>query len=645
MRLFITILLCLSFQLPAHAGPVSTAAAQGSNKITRDQIDAALAIIPKYAPDRLLVRFKPGTPAAEIARTHRAANATLFKVISDIDVQVLRVPSGQLVARLKSYRANPNVEFAHPDYNSLLYVPSEGIDASLGVTNLFEEQWGLNNTGQALVNPGTGAQTLTGTVDADIDASEAWDIHRGDASIKIAIIDSGIDCNAVDLVGKCIEQVNFVSDFTSTTADEVAHGTHVAGIAAANTDNDKGTAGVGWNSSIGNLKACFPYLIDLYPPYGVYIAVGVCPISASAEAITYAADNGYHVINMSYQSDAIDPVTNEPIGTAEPPDAETAAVAYAWSQGVVIVAAAGNAGNTDPVYPGAYSEVIAVAATDRDDNKPTTSSFGNTWISMMAPGDNIVSTEPDASCEFLITGYVAGVDDCVTWKSGTSMASPHVAGAAGLLWGQLYPGSDPATCTASNGQPCNSVVREILQGSADTRGALDQNFLSWSQNGRLNLYNMLNDGDADGIPTAADNCLDIANNAQANTDGDAQGNDCDLDDDNDGLSDIEETGTYGTDALLEDTDSDGVNDGLEVEAGTDPLLDTSTPVLYNGDANNDGKVNVADLLITMQIILDNRTATPLQKARLDIAPQVGGMPSPDGSINVADYVVLLLMIN
>lgn len=640
MRLFITIALSLGLFFPAFAaGPVPP-----GPRITRDQIDAALASIPKYAPDRLLVRFKPGTPASEIVQAHRAAGATLYRTIPDINVQVVRIPTGQVVARLKSYRANPNVEFAHPDYNSLLYIPSEGIDASLGISNLFDEQWGLNNTGQALIDPNTGTPTLSGTPDADIDAPEAWDIYNGDASIKIGIIDTGVDCNAVDLAGKCVEQANFVSDFTSTTEDEVSHGTHVAGIVAANTDNNKGTAGVGWNSSIGNLKACYPYLIDLLPPFGFYVTVGVCPISASAEAITYAADNGYHVVNMSYQSDVIDPVTGEPIGTASPPDAETAAVSYAWSHGVVLVAAAGNAGNTDPIYPAAYSEVIAVAATDRYDNKPTYSSFGNTWVSMMAPGDNIVSTEPDASCIIFVPGYVPGVDDCVTWKSGTSMASPHVAGAAGLLWGQLYPGSDPATCTASNGQPCNTVVRAILEGSADTSGALGQNFLAWSQNGRLNIYNMLNDGDGDGVPSATDNCLDIANNTQTDTDGDGQGNECDLDDDNDGLTDTEETGTYGTDPLLEDTDGDGVNDGLEVEAGTDPLLDTSTPILYNGDANNDGNIDLADLLITMQIILDMRTATPLQKARLDIAPRTGGMPSPDGLINVADFVVLLQIV-
>jgi subtilisin family serine protease len=130
---------------------------------------------------------------------------------------------------------------------------------------------------------------------------------------------------------------------------------------------------------------------------------------------------------------------------------------------VVIVAAAGNDSNTTQLYPAAYNEVIAVAASERHDNLASFSTFGNTWVSIIAPGDNILSTEPDASCLLFVPGYVAGVDDCLTWKSGTSMASPHVAGAAALLWAQLYPGQAPTGCVASNGMPCNSVVRSFLE--------------------------------------------------------------------------------------------------------------------------------------------------------------------------------------
>jgi subtilisin family serine protease len=623
--------------------PSASAAPQPKPRITQAHIKAALDRIPKYAPDRLLVRFKPGTAATIKAQIHNQAGAELHRTLPHTGVQVVKVPKNQIVQKLRAYRANPNVEFAEPDYNRLLVIPNEGTDppppTGTGV-DFFPEQWGLHNTGQILIDPTFGIPILTGTPDADIDAPEAWDIHTGDASIKIAILDSGVDCASVDLAGKCVEQTSFVTDYSPTVNDIVAHGTHVAGIAAANTNNGKGTAGVGWNSSIGNLKACYEFQIDLLPPLGFYITVGVCPVSASAAAITHAADNGYHVINMSYQSDNIDPVTGEPLSLSSPPNAETAAVTYAWSQGVVIVAAAGNDSNTALVYPSAYSEVIAVAATDRFDNLASFSTFGNTWVSMMAPGENIISTEPDSSCILLVPGYVPGVDDCLTWKSGTSMASPHVAGAAALLWGQLYPGSNPATCTASNGMPCNTVVRDILESSADTSGALAQNFLSWSQNGRLNINNMLSDGDGDGILSPTDNCPDITNNDQTNTDGDSKGNACDTDDDNDGLSDDDEINIHGTDPLLEDSDGDGVNDGLEIEAGTDPLLDTSFPILYNGDVNNDGFVDTADLILAMRILLGQVIPTPLEIARLDVAPLAGGVPAPDGQITAGDYVVL-----
>ena len=174
----------------------------------------------------------------------------------------------------------------------------------------FEEQWGLNNTGQqhtAIVNfLGLLIPTqVSGTVDADIDAPEAWDITTGDASVKIGILDTGVDCDSIEHIGKCFEEVNFVSAYSNTLEDIRSHGTHVAGIAAVHTNNSIGVAGTGWNSSIGNLKTCFEYLLEVVPEL-IYQPIGVCPVSASATAITYAADNGYHVINMSYGADDLD---------------------------------------------------------------------------------------------------------------------------------------------------------------------------------------------------------------------------------------------------------------------------------------------------------------------------------------------------
>ena len=628
----------------------------------------ALAVIkqavPAYAPDRLLVRFKAGTAAASKAALHRQAGGQLHKTIARIEVQVIKVPSGSVLQKLKAYRANPNVEFAEPDHHRILVMPGEGSDAFIPSTNLFTEQWGLHNTGQFLVDPLTGVPTLTGTADADIDAPEAWDIHTGDASIKLAVLDTGVDCAAVDLIGKCVEQISFVSDYSVSTNDLVAHGTHVAGIAAANSNNSKGSAGVGWNTSIGNLKTCFEYQLDLLPPLGFFVTVGVCPVSASATAITYAADNGYHVINMSYGSDVID-VSGEPIGASAPPNAETAAVSYAWSQGVVLVAAAGNDANTVQLYPAAYDDVIAVAATDRFDNLASFSSFGNSWVSMMAPGENILSTEPDFSCEFLVPGFIPGVDDCLTWKSGSSMASPHVAGAAALLWAQLYAGQLPASCVASNGLPCNTVVRSMLENNADASGALAQNFLAWSQNGRLNIFNMLNDGDGDSITSPTDNCPDMTNLDQTNTDGDSQGDACDGDDDNDGLSDSLET-SLGTDPLLIDSDGDSLSDFDEINVDGDPttytpgqdlnplqsdtdsdgINDNLDPIPLSFNFNDadlapwnapDGIINVADVLIATRLTMGQLSPGTIQLQHGDVYPD----GAPDGQINMQDLILIM----
>ncbi len=165
----------------------------------------------------------------------------------------------------------------------------------------FEEQWGLNNTGQdhtsfdLLGNP----IQVSGISDADIDAPEGWDIMTGDPSVKIAILDTGIYCNSIEHAGKCVEEMSFVGDYSDYL-------------------------------SLGNLKTCFAYQLEIIPDI-YYLTVGVCPVSASAAAITHAADNGYHVINISYGSDQLDE-NNDPVGPPAQPNTETDAIAYAWSQ-------------------------------------------------------------------------------------------------------------------------------------------------------------------------------------------------------------------------------------------------------------------------------------------------------------------------
>ncbi len=465
---------------------------------------------PSYAPDRILVRFKPGHAASDVASFARQKGDQYLRSIPGLGVHVLQVPAGTVLERVAVYQRNPNVLYAQADAYRILTIPNEGQDPPGGAINdYFAEQWALNNTGQAHTYPDPilGAVQVTGSQDADIDAPEAWDLYQGNPAVKIAILDTGVDCR--DAVtnpqgslefdtetGKCIEQISFVGQYSPTALDAVGHGSHVAGIAAAQTDNDIGIAGVGWHSSVGSLKTCFEYRYYPYPGIDYFVIVGVCPVSASAEAITYAADQGYHVINMSYASDLVD-ANGEPAGIGGANPAEASAVAYAWSKGAVLVAAAGNGNDTALVYPAAYPEVVAVGATDRYDDRASFSTFGNNWVSLLAPGDNIISTIQNDLCIFYaeILGLFFDPDNdaCLDWFSGTSMASPHVAGAAALVWGYLFEPqlSDPQFCSDAQGIDCNQVVRTMLEGGADTTGALGQNMLAWSQHGRLNLYGAL----------------------------------------------------------------------------------------------------------------------------------------------------------
>ncbi|MCI5224642.1 MAG: PKD domain-containing protein, partial [Candidatus Electrothrix sp. AR4] len=190
-----------------------------------------------------------------------------------------------------------------------------------------------------------------------------------------------------------------------------------------------------------------------------------CDDDDIATAIIYAADNGYHVINMSIAGLDVSATLEN-------------AVNYAWDQGTVLVAGAGNEYGTARHNPAAYDHVIGVAATDYNDNLASFSTFStdsDDWVSVAAPGDVIFSAVPAESCGLT-------KDDpkgCYDWKSGTSMATPIVSGIAAMLWAYLP-------------DPTNKKVRNCLENSADTVGALGQNFLSWTQHGRVNLPAALN---------------------------------------------------------------------------------------------------------------------------------------------------------
>lgn len=410
--------------------------------------------VPAFADDQLIVAFVPGTRGSTKAAAHAAAGGSVLRTWDRIGAQLIALPSGSLRASLARYSANPNVLYAEPNYKRIAILPNEGQDPpppqGLGFDYLTE-QWGLNNQAQAFYyDPLTGQHgAVQGTVDADINAPAAWDISTGNASITIAVLDTGVSCIHVDLTGKCVESVNFTSD---PPQDEFGHGTHVAGIAAANTDNGVGIAGAGWNTTVASLKVCHK---EFSPLLGAY--VGVCDTADVVDGLTHATNAGYAVINMSFSGPQLSM-------------AEAAAVTAAWNGGAVLVAAAGNNYGTSPMYPAAFGEVIAVGSFDWHGNLSAFSNFGS-WVSVAAPGDYIFSVYPDAACG-LADGHP---DGCYSWLSGTSMSAPHVAGLAALLWSHLGP-------TATN-----SGVRSAIESNARDTGPHGQNFVAWTQHGMIDM--------------------------------------------------------------------------------------------------------------------------------------------------------------
>jgi thermitase len=382
---------------------ILTTAVYGAPLSTAEETPLAGA---SHVPGRIVVKFKEGLSPVQVAQLNASQGATVVDEIPQIGVQVLSVPPGEVEAKIAAFKADPGVEFAEPDY--IAQVAYEPNDLYYGDGT----QWGPQK----------------------VFASQAWDLSTGDPNVIIAIIDSGADPNHPDLTGKLVTGYNFLNDSTGTT-DDHGHGTHVAGIVAAATDNGVGIAGVAFDSRIMPLKV---YDKSTSPWY-----------SRIANAIIYAADHGAEVINLS-------------LGNYPSSGYLQYAVNYAWDAGCVLVGAAGNNNSSDPFYPAAYDHVIGVSATDQSDVKASWSNWGS-YISVAAPGVSIYSTYWNSGSTY-------------TNMSGTSMAAPHVAGLAALLFSQ-------------DGTRSNATVRSLIEGSADDLG--DAGWDQYYGYGRINAYRAL----------------------------------------------------------------------------------------------------------------------------------------------------------
>lgn len=355
---------------------------------------------------KVLVKFRDRVGRSEAIR-QMGRIGRIEQRLEALDVWSLSVPAAAQDILIRTLAANPLVEFAEPDYvATVLAVPND--------PSFADKQWGLNNSGQAIAG-------VVGKVDADIDGPEAWDVASG-AGVKVAVLDTGVDQNHEDISTKTVLQKDFSG--SGSVDDFYGHGTHVAGIIAAVSNNGVGVAGGCPQCVILNGKVMGDN------GSGAYLAI--------ANGITWAADNGAKVINLSLG------------GSARSLTLERA-VNYAWNKGAVVVAAAGNSGSQSKLYPAAYTRAIAVAATNNLDNKASWSNWGAKWVDVAAPGENIFSTFPNHA--FVIgTNYGRALN--YDFASGTSMATPMTAAAAGVVWSSQWGTS-------------NSAVRSRIEGKAD----------------------------------------------------------------------------------------------------------------------------------------------------------------------------------
>jgi subtilisin family serine protease len=292
----------------------------------------------------------------------------------------VKLPEGvDIEEALELYLEDPDVEHAEPNY----FVH---VDQTTPGDPGFDQLWGLHNTGQPV-------NGTSGSIDADIDAPEAWDVTTGSSDVVVAVIDSGVDINHPDLQPNIwtnpgetpgngidddgngyVDDVNGWDFFLDENSplDDHGHGTHVAGTVAAAGNNGIGVTGVSWTAKIMALRFIDPW--------------GNGTTDDAISAIEYASVMGADIINNSWGGSGYNKALKEAIGAS----------------GALVVCAAGNYGtNNDkinPHYPSSYesANIIAVAASDQNDNRASFSNYGPFSVDVAAPGTNIYSAAPAA---------------------------------------------------------------------------------------------------------------------------------------------------------------------------------------------------------------------------------------------------------
>ncbi len=423
------------------------------------QLDTDLS----YVPDAIIVQFLPGNiPLSPVIQ-----NGIAITGIAEVDELNHQLAVIEMKPLFPGAVEHGEIEMA--GYYRFTFVGESGLEEALSAYNNLAvvniaEPVAIHRVNFYPNDPYRSSQWALGR----IDAYQAWDITQGDPDIALAILDTGVDwdhpdldgdiwLNTADPIGGGDNDGNgYLDDYRgwdfvtgisgcwpnedcsgedNNPMDFAGHGTHVAGIAAAETNNGTGVAGLGFDCKIMALR--IGWLAN--------DGWGYVRMDFAAEALYYAGNKGARAANCSWGSSYTSYLS--------------AAVTYAHSHGVLIVTAAGNDGNTSQPWLATRAGVIAVAATDQSDNKAGWSNYG-TWVDIAAPGVSIRSTY---------------YNNTYTYLDGTSMSAPFVVGLAGLI-------------VAVDPSLTRSEVHDIIIDSAEP---IDDYYYNqgWLGSGRINAYN------------------------------------------------------------------------------------------------------------------------------------------------------------